>query len=49
MTSLGRRFARPWRARGPRVPRYYDAYFADPFAVEDDYPRLSRNPARSGQ
>jgi hypothetical protein len=49
MTSLGRRFGRSRRARRPRVLRYYDAYFADPCAVEDDYLRLSRDPARSGR
>jgi hypothetical protein len=49
MTSPGRRFGRPRRARSPRVQLYYDAYFADPCTVEDDYLRLIRDPARSGR
>ncbi len=49
MTPLGRRFGRSRRPRGPRLLLYYDAYFADPCAVEDDYLRLRRDPARSGR
>jgi hypothetical protein len=43
-----RRPARQRPVRRPAAHRYYDPYFADPGAVEDDYRRLTAGRGRPG-